>query len=178
MSIVVLIGLLSGVLGGIAASRFAHQDHAQHHGWVVTSVLLLLAAVILIAEGGLFYWLVRRRKGIFRNPPLVMGLPWRDRRAVAKAVRRGRPLPDALLRAVGRQMAERMLRYRKLAQASYLILALVMAMNALLPDRSSWFRYLWAASAVVSLLALLYLRAVTAGARGYLDRCADRPNEA
>jgi MFS family permease len=177
-SIVVLIGLLSGVLGGIAASRFGHRDHAQHHALALAVVALLGAAVILIAEGGLFYWLVRRRKGMFRDLPLVLGLPWRDRRAVAKAVRRGQPPPDALRRTVGRQMAERILRYRQLAQASYLILALAQTMNALLPYRPPWFRYLSAASAVAFLCGLIYLRAMTAGARRYLERCTDRPDEA
>jgi len=50
----------------------------------------VVAAVILVAEGGLFYWLIRRRKGIFR-PSLVTGLPWRERRTVVQAVRHGRP---------------------------------------------------------------------------------------
>jgi hypothetical protein len=151
------ISLAGGALGAIGASRFGHRHHAQHHHH---STLGLIAALV-----------VRRQKGIF-EATLVMGLPWRDRRAVAKAVRRGRPPADALLQTVGHNLAERMLRTRHFARAAYVILVLVQAVNALLPDRPSWFRYLSAAMAVLFVWALFYHRAVIAGARRYVERCA------
>jgi hypothetical protein len=90
-----------GVLAGVAESRFGPREHVHRHtGTAGLLVALAVLVVALAAEAGLIYWLIRSRKGFFQTP-LVMGLRYRERRAVLKAVRRGQPPAEATLRAVG-----------------------------------------------------------------------------
>ncbi len=164
-------GLAAAVLGGIIGAVAGHRNHHQHHqGSVLVAVIALAAAVvILIAEGALI-WLIGR-KGYFKAP-LTFGLPYRDQRAVMRAVRRGQPPRDPTLRAVGAKMAERAVNQYKLAISLYILFALTQAVNAVIPGRSAWIRLLVAASVVLLLIAPFYQRSLVRGARRYLRQVA------
>jgi hypothetical protein len=136
----------------------------------VGAVIALTVGVLLLAgEIGFVYWLAKAGKGFFKAS-LALGLPLRDRRRVLKAVRRGVPPPEPTLRAVGLRMAERTVRYRNPMTVMYGLIALAQALNALVPDRPGWLRWLFAVAAVLFLCVLAYQRAVTAGARRYLEQ--------
>lgn len=169
---VIVCGLAAGVLGGFLATIIGHRHHREHHhgSALVLVVVIAAVAVLLVAEGAVIYWLIGR-KGFFKTS-LLFGLPYRDRRAVMKALRRGQPPQDATLRAVGVRVAERTLRYRKLTMGLYLVVALVEGVNVLIPDRPAWTRILAAAAVVVLMLLPFYQRALVRGARRYLQRTA------
>ena len=159
-----------GVLLGLVLSLVLHRHAAHHHSATVPIVLGLVAVLlVLAAEVAVGYWLLKSGRGMFKAP-LALGLPFRDRRVVLKAVRRGEPPPQPLLRTVGQRMAERILRYRKQTFALYGVIALSQVVNALLPDRPSLLRGVSAAAAVLLLLAMAYQRVIIAGARRYLER--------
>jgi uncharacterized membrane protein len=52
----------------------------------------------------------------------------------------------------------------------YLLLALMQAANALMPDRPLWLRCLGAVCVVLFIAGLFYQRVFVAGARRYLER--------
>lgn len=162
--------LALGVGIGLAASTI-HRHPGRHHHIGTTAVVVGLVALILVlaAEAAIGYWLFKTSRGMFKAP-LALGLPFRDRRVVMKAVRRGTPPPQPLLRAVGRRMAERMVRYRKQTIALYGVIALTQVVNALLPDRPGPVRALSIATIVLLLAAAAYQWVVIAGARRYLDQ--------
>ncbi len=104
-----IIVVVSGI-GGVVPTVFGHRhaSSAQHHNAVAG--VIAIAAVLLVAVGAsiLFFRRSAKRGGVF-SPPLAAGLPRRQRRQVARAVRRGTPSQDPLLRDVETQTATRAL---------------------------------------------------------------------
>lgn len=162
---------VTAVLAGFAISMVTHRHAARHHPHTAVAVLALTTAVlVLAAEVAIGLWLVKTGRDLFRAP-LALGLPYRDRRVVMKAVRRGTPPPEPMLRTVGFRMAERIIRYRKQALALYTVIYLSQVVNALMPDRSGPLRGLSITTAVLLLGAMAYQRVVARGARRYLEQC-------
>jgi hypothetical protein len=161
--------LIIGSLIGVLVAVHGHRHSERHHTSTAAAVTVLTVGVLLLAaEAGFLYWLAKSGRGFFKTP-LVLGLPFRDRRRVMKAVRHGAPPPEPALRAVGSRMAERIVRYRVAAMVLYGILALSQLLNAVLPDRSGWARGLFGCGAGLFLCVLGYQRLVVAGARRYLE---------
>ena len=160
------VGVLIGVL--VAASEHRHPE--RQHTSTVDAVFALIAGVLTLAAIiGFVYWLARRGKGMF-SAALILGLPLRDRRKVSKAVRRGLPPSEPMLRVVGLRTAERMLRYRKPVFVLYGLLALSQLLNAVVPGRPRALIVLSAIGLVLFLAALAYQWAVVVGARRYIEQ--------
>ena len=165
----------AGVLAGLVMSMVHHRHGVRHHTSAAGLAAGLAATTLTIAASlGFLYWLVKRGRGLFQAP-LTLGLPYRDRRVVMKAVRRGTPPSEPTLRAVGLRMADRIVRYQKQTLTLYAVLALSQLANALIPGRPGWLRGLSVVAAVLLLGGLLAQRWINAGARRYIERFQQQP---
>lgn len=126
---VVAIGVLSGIGGAIAGAIGASVGHRQRpahsHPDVAALVIGIVVAVAVIAVAILILWRFRSR---WYQPPLAYGLPRRERRGVARAVRQARPSSDPRRLGVEVNLAHTRLRY---ARRSEWVFGVLMALGAL-----------------------------------------------
>ncbi len=142
---------------------------AVHHHSSTAAIIIDLAILVplLAAEIIFFVRMHRKHKGLF-GPQLIMGLPYRQRRSVMKAVRRGEPPADPTLRAVGVSVATRLTRFAKFTWWVFGIAAVAEIVNASLPYRPLGLRVFSILGALMFVGLIPYQRRNIAGARRFL----------
>ncbi|UQX86847.1 hypothetical protein M6D93_11065 [Jatrophihabitans telluris] len=156
-----------GVVVGALIGRHHGPTHHQHVSTAAAVAALVVGGIVLLAEAAFLVYLVRHRKGLF-GPQLILGLKYRDRRTVMKALRSGQPPADETLRTVGLVMAERTITYRRLTLATFVVAGLGQILNAALPERPAPLRVLYLIFALSFVALFWYQRLVLAGARRYV----------
>jgi len=169
LPVVILVGVISGVM---ADHGHHHRHPVRHHSPYLAVILLGVGVLILAAEIAFFVWMAKKHKGLY-GPQLIMGLPYRQRRQVTKAVRGGQPPADPTMRAVGVSTAQRLIRYAWLTPWAIGVLVLLGIVNAVLPGRPLALRIMGGTEALIFLGIAPWQYRNIKGARRYLAATGD-----
>lgn len=152
MAVVAVLGPIAGLVAaritdGSRKPRSTHHHHSAG-GWIVVLVVLLVEAALLFV---LVRYIRRRFKAQW--VPLSAGLPWRERRALTRRIRRGEPSADQFHRYVETFTARKIALQRRRSQlaipAFTITAAAIVALN--------WGRNSFLTCMYLALLAVLVI---------------------
>jgi hypothetical protein len=115
------VGGVGGVVTPLLVDSRRHSPR-HHDGILGVAVVAVCVLVAMLAALLVLRRKLSRNQGMFAAP-LIVGLRWKDRRAVTRAVRRGRPSSDPTLAAVEMALAQ-----RTVSQARRTMVVFVVAM--------------------------------------------------
>ena len=165
----VLVPIVIAVLATAFLQPFLFLDDRRHHSFVCVLVGAVVGALVAAAILAVGLRRQRRRGGQgWLSAPLTAGSSWRARRAVGRAVRRGRPSSDPVMRAAEEDCASRLIRERRRTLILFAVLTVAFAAVAVLADLTTLGRVYFVAATIGCVWTLAWSGYVQRGAAAYL----------
>jgi uncharacterized membrane protein len=162
-AVAVVIGVITGLF---TADHHQHRTSHDRGGLAGAIVLIAIGVVVLIVS----IVAIRRARatGDFFRAPLSLGLPRSERRQAARAIRKSRPSSDPDLRAVERDVAERLVRNAHINRLVFPAIAVLDLAQAFLGDWTTTWRWIYVGIALLMVVAWVQQVVLTRRARRYL----------